>query len=243
MTTMEETMKAVLAAIGGFVAAATLLGSGALLAVFLMITPEAGGGPDRGSATAGNAAVDAQPLERIEPRPLTESQQALARSAVANRPDGDSGGDDSGDGIDMMDTAAIDRSDGPANAGIADDGLANPEQAEALAAHLDWCSQRYRSYRPRDNSYTPYSGGRAVCVSPYSEGFEEGGVSAPPAPSDSYAEGEAVLQPAFAEAAGGYPVYDDAHIAYCLSRYRSYDPADNSYQPYGGGPRQQCMPY
>ncbi|WP_363220799.1 BA14K family protein [Mesorhizobium sp.] len=30
------------------------------------------------------------------------------------------------------------------------------------------------------------------------------------------------------------------HVQYCFSRYRSYRPEDNSYQPYSGGPRRQC---
>lgn len=30
------------------------------------------------------------------------------------------------------------------------------------------------------------------------------------------------------------------HVAYCFDRYRSYRPEDNTYQPYGGGPRRQC---
>lgn len=30
------------------------------------------------------------------------------------------------------------------------------------------------------------------------------------------------------------------HVDYCFSRYRSYDPSDNSYQPFDGGPRRQC---
>jgi hypothetical protein len=30
------------------------------------------------------------------------------------------------------------------------------------------------------------------------------------------------------------------HVDYCFSRYRSYDPDDNSYQPFDGGPRRQC---
>lgn len=227
-------MKAVLAAIGGFLAATTLLACGALLAVYFMITPETGSGPGPGSAADGYAARVDEPLQRIEARPLTESQQALARSAAANRPD------DGGD-IDTIETSTVRRPDEPAQAGIADDGLAKPGQVEALAAHLAWCSERYRSYRPRDNSYTPYSGGRATCVSPYSEAYEDGGVSAPPAPGDSFTEGEVMVQTVSADG-GGYAVFDDSHIAFCLDRYRSYDPADNSYQPYGGGPRRQCLP-
>ncbi|RUX50229.1 BA14K family protein, partial [Mesorhizobium sp. M7A.F.Ca.AU.001.01.1.1] len=31
------------------------------------------------------------------------------------------------------------------------------------------------------------------------------------------------------------------HVDSCFSRYRSYRPEDNSYQPYSGGPRRQCQ--
>jgi hypothetical protein len=30
-------------------------------------------------------------------------------------------------------------------------------------------------------------------------------------------------------------------LGWCSERYRSYDPSDNSYQPFGGGPRRQCQ--
>ncbi|MDX8528519.1 BA14K family protein [Mesorhizobium sp. MSK_1335] len=30
------------------------------------------------------------------------------------------------------------------------------------------------------------------------------------------------------------------HVDYCFNRYRSYDPQDNTYQPFDGGPRRQC---
>lgn len=33
---------------------------------------------------------------------------------------------------------------------------------------------------------------------------------------------------------------DPAHTEWCFERYRSYNMDDNSYQPYGGGPRAQC---
>lgn len=35
-------------------------------------------------------------------------------------------------------------------------------------AHIRWCSERYRSYRVRDNTYQPTRGPRRQCVSPYS---------------------------------------------------------------------------
>lgn len=35
------------------------------------------------------------------------------------------------------------------------------------AAHVNWCFDRYRSYRTYDNSWQPYNGPRRVCRSPY----------------------------------------------------------------------------
>lgn len=35
------------------------------------------------------------------------------------------------------------------------------------ARHADWCSDRYRSYRPADNTFQPYSGPRRSCNSPF----------------------------------------------------------------------------
>ncbi|WP_162939562.1 BA14K family protein [Neorhizobium sp. NCHU2750] len=40
--------------------------------------------------------------------------------------------------------------------------------ASAPDAHEQWCHERYRSYRPEDNSYQPFDGGpRKACTSPY----------------------------------------------------------------------------
>jgi hypothetical protein len=35
-------------------------------------------------------------------------------------------------------------------------------------AHVEWCYDRYRSYRASDNTYQPYNGPRRQCNSPYS---------------------------------------------------------------------------
>ncbi|ESZ53610.1 BA14K family protein [Mesorhizobium sp. L103C131B0] len=91
--------------------------------------------------------------------------------------------------------------------------------------HLAWCASRYRSYDPDDNSYMSYSGQQRTCVSPYLAADRA-------APREaSYVEGAGAYA-----AAGGEP----DHVASCFSRYRSYRPEDNSYQPYSGGPRRQC---
>lgn len=34
-------------------------------------------------------------------------------------------------------------------------------------AHVQWCYDRYRSYRARDNTFQPYDGPRQQCYSPY----------------------------------------------------------------------------
>jgi len=33
--------------------------------------------------------------------------------------------------------------------------------------HVQWCSERYRTYRASDNTYVPRAGVRATCSSPY----------------------------------------------------------------------------
>lgn len=35
-------------------------------------------------------------------------------------------------------------------------------------AHVEWCHNRYRSYRAWDNTFQPYNGPRRACNSPYS---------------------------------------------------------------------------
>jgi len=35
-------------------------------------------------------------------------------------------------------------------------------------AHVQWCYNRYRSYRAYDNTFQPYNGPRRACYSPYS---------------------------------------------------------------------------
>jgi hypothetical protein len=135
---------------------------------------------------------------------------------------------------------------------------------QLTAAHMDWCASRYRSYRPDDNSYTSFSGQQQPCVSPYTsdltqEAKAEPALGAPPDRSiePEFVDNELVdnelvdnsgSYPAFADEASGvqYAVDDTAayagsdHASYCFSRYRSYRPEDNTYQPFGGGPRQQC---
>ncbi|WP_417689896.1 BA14K family protein [Roseibium sp.] len=43
-----------------------------------------------------------------------------------------------------------------------------PRYSRALPVeHYQWCDNRYRSYRARDNTFQPYNGPRRQCRSPY----------------------------------------------------------------------------
>lgn len=42
-----------------------------------------------------------------------------------------------------------------------------PSARRLNAAHIEWCFDRYRSYRAYDNTYQPYDGPREQCWSPY----------------------------------------------------------------------------
>jgi hypothetical protein len=44
--------------------------------------------------------------------------------------------------------------------------IANQNRASG-SAHVDWCYDRYRSYRASDNTFQPYNGPRKLCYSPY----------------------------------------------------------------------------
>lgn len=115
------------------------------------------------------------------------------------------------------------------------------EHASLTADHVEWCSEHYRSYRPETNSYTPYSGGQRECVSPFSESSP----SREPAAAEAtvtYVEESAnpqIVGYAEQKQMGRYYLSPE-HIQSCFARYRSYRPEDNTYQPYGGGPRRQC---
>ncbi|BCM18622.1 BA14K family protein [Mesorhizobium sp. J8] len=155
---------------------------------------------------------------------------------------------------------------GPQQPAAVDQGA---QQQQLPVAHLQWCAARYRSYRPAENSYRSYSGELRPCISPYYEpgggrtASTEAGQNEqaaandrPDAIADQMSDDQAEME-GYAPSSGGYattyggppeeispqtsgrPVSAD-HVDYCFSRYRSYDPRDNTYQPFDGGPRRQC---
>ena len=182
--------------------------------------------------------------------------QAGIGSAAAAAPDGEPA-------VDMMTTAAV-----PLGGEAVPSEREAPQRAEPsvdkaaarlFTAHAEWCSRRYRSYDAGTNSYSPYAGGRRNCMSPYwaeyaaltgaatsSDSNERFVPSASDLSSDESAPAdepsqspEYVFDDTDVVQDTGL-VIDDQHVRECFSRYRSYRPEDNTYQPWGGGPRLQC---
>lgn len=210
-------MKALFAIFGGFVLTLAVFASGLAFATWLLIAK-----PVRPAAPVSSVAD----LWAKDPRPVNPASQRLERLPARPVP---------------VRTLEVDRSSKPTDAAAASTtditatGSIQPpaeEQQTLPAAHVEWCASRYRSYRPDDNHYTSYSGQQRPCISPYLGAADDGSYFE--ASDTSSVEGYAPSdEPGAAELS-----FD--HVQYCFSRYRSYRPEDNSYQPYSGGPRRQC---
>lgn len=231
-------MKIFIAMLSGFVLALATFGSGVVAAiVFLNAEPVPVQSPYReasGAWTREPVKVDPaeQELARLPARPSSEAPSAETQDEV--------GAEDpvivseEENLVDMTTTAAVSDQAAPQTERSVDPAT--------IAAHVEWCSQRYRSYRPESNAYTPYSGGQRKCISPFS-----GALSANGWPTEQeglgyiedLADGSFVGQAGDGAAAGKH--LSPEHIKSCMARYRSYRPEDNTYQPYGGGPRRECI--
>ena len=238
-------MKPLLAIFAGFTVALGMFGAGiAGTVLFLSL------GPEPHTDTDQNVAQ----LWSVEPRPVDTASQQLERVPgveVASATTADTGvvsaaaaaeaSDDQA--VDTFTTAAL-----PEQQPRQDPADAYVE--ELIARHVEWCDSRYRSYRVEDDSYTPYSGGRRACISPYAEEMAaayDDRATYPAGTTQAAYETVSADDDASYEVVGG--TYDEgyamadlsaSHIEDCFSRYRSYRPEDNTYQPYGGGPRRAC---
>jgi 1A family penicillin-binding protein len=97
-------------------------------------------------------------------------------------------------------------------------GDAQHDAADAPRCDYHACASRYRSFRPSDCTYQPYSGPRRICD-----------IGAEPS--------EALAQ--FSRATGDTRA-QACNIDACSRHYRSFNPPDCTYQPYYGGPRRIC---
>ena len=283
-------MKALLGIVGGFVLTLAVFASGLAFATWLLAAKPV----RQATPTIGVSELwtkDAQPVD--QQKQTLERIPAQQAAGAPAKPAGTEGG---------TQTAALTPSAPQAHPrlqplpGVSEPGQPAPDanapqpatpDRQALqqlpVAHLQWCANRYRSYRPDENSYRSYSGELRPCISPY---YDPGGdrtasigagqsdqagqdgqtsvnnqqsAATNDQMSDDHAEMEGYapsgdgyaatyggppeeISPeaeAARQQASGRPVSGD-HADYCFSRYRSYDPQDNTYQPFDGGPRRQC---
>lgn len=231
-----------LAVIGGFVLSFGMFVAGIIFTIFVVMG---------GTAQEAGNSVDVAEVWSSEPRAVDTQAQAFERLPAATQPAETTKPEAVAAGaepaVDRVTTAAL-------SAVRPEDAVEMPEDraaARLLTAHNDWCKRRYRSFDPFTNSYAPYAGGRAECMSPYFAQYADlAGETAPSgnqrfapvevqwASSERFPTEEA--QPADYVMGETALVVDDRHVEDCYARYRSYNPGDNSYQPFGGGPRMQC---
>ena len=217
-------MRVFLLIAGGFVTTLATFAFGVLFAVQLL-TAEPPRDPSSGIDVTELWTTDAVPViapdKNFERLPPLQSKVPQQTETVANDAEGAS---TAGETVDTISTASV-----------ASDGLPATATPVVLnVAHVEWCSSRYRSYQPADNSYTSYRGGKRECISPFFEGATE--------EADIYASSDSDTPYVGYAIDDGPPAnfLSPEHVRSCFNRYRSYRPEDNSYQPYGGGPRRQC---
>jgi len=225
-------MKALLVTVSGFVLTLAVFGGGAYTAIFFTnAEPVPVWTPDDSTRVwtdrPVSVSVSEQDLERLPSTSPTESS-VIARE-VAETPLV-AGAEPQ---VDATTTASVDVTD-PVD-------LEQDPAQTSMAAHIEWCSERYRSYQPETNSYTSYSGDRRQCISPHDGGA---GIAAPGEDGERQYVGLSADRPYVGYAAKdeeeAYADLPAQHIESCFARYQSYRPEDNSYQPYSGGPRRQC---
>ncbi|TIQ91925.1 MAG: BA14K family protein [Mesorhizobium sp.] len=228
-------MKALSAVLGGFVLTLAVFASGLAFAVWILSAE-----PVRQAAPTSSVAE----LWPREPRKVNPASQQFERLPAREIPRE----------VPVDRTVADDRTSKPADTTAPPPeptvtGSIKPatdEQQAMPAAHVRWCASRYRSYRPSDDHYTSYSGEQRPCISPYLDAGPVEPAVQPPDDGASYVEAIDMWPMDGDVPSDEGASYGDAaqlppdHVDYCFSRYRSYRPEDNTYQPYSGGPRRQC---
>ena len=240
-------MKLFLALVGGFAATLTVFAAGAVLATVYFTTPA----HERGAPTDTAVAWSNEPVRvaYADDAPPASAEPQPTRTAAAD----DATETDEG-GLDLMTTAAVAAEAPPEQKKQQEQRDARDAEIMMMrTAHDEWCSSQFRSYRAEDNSYQPYHGPREPCVSPYLAELEA--LTGPDAGAGQAVQAEGTQMVSFeavdADSGMQYTVVEPEdqfgparmtrdHIQSCFDRYRSYRPEDNSYQPYGGGPRRQC---
>ena len=243
-------MKAVIGIISGFVVSLFMFAGGAGIAAYLLAVEPV---PEQ------HASRDTADLWSAEPRRVdTDEQEFVRTESIA--PEGETAELTTTSGYPVEDDTAELAMAEPAELDTMQTGSAEPLQeteidrpsrqeimGPLLVAHLNWCREQYRSYSPDTNTYRAYRGGVRECVSPYMQDIQAAAMLADQeqasAQSIEIDEPEQNSSMIYYAANDRQPMMsrDSEHMRDCARRYRSYRFEDNTYQPYGGGPRRQCM--
>lgn len=213
-------MKTLLTAVGGIALSLAMFATGLVVATaFFSAEPERRAAMNMDTAGLWSSKpirvnAQAQGFERLPDRPLSDAAERMlaVKRGGASQP-----------AIDDTTTAST-----PIDATAADPAPAN-------AAHVEWCASHYRSYNAADNTYRPYSGGVRHCVSPYGTDSDVEASRETKPIQIVYGSEQGLLT----YVADDQSAQSDHELA-CAERYRSYRPEDNTYQPFGGGPRVVC---
>ncbi len=257
-------MKAVIGIISGFVVSLFMFAGGAGIAAYLLaVEPVPDQRPSQDTADLWSAeprrvdterqelARTASIAEEVGPGELTSTsgypvENNTSEPAMTEPVD-----------VDQMQTGSADSFLEPGIDRVEEAGMNGPSREAVigplLVAHLDWCREQYRSYSAETNSYRAHRGGRRECVSPYMQDIQAAAMleeqaygASTPIEIEDQGEPSSVIYYAandqyVAQDRQPSMSVDSDHIRDCARRYRSYRFEDNTYQPYGGGPRRQCM--
>ena len=222
---------AVLGLVGGVVLSLVMFAGGIAVATWL---PE--GEPERRLGSGPEVAELWAPTPRSVDRSAQDFERIAAVQAVSLEPSRERADDDADVELATVDPVTT------SSAGLAaDEDAVDFRTSQMSSAHIEWCGDRYRSYQPDANVYTAYSGELRRCVSPYTDELAaalQGGSQEQEMVEEDLAEADVSYLPE--EQAMNVSMSSD-HVNDCFSRYRSYRPEDNTYQPYDGGPRRQCQ--
>lgn len=229
-------MKPILGLVSGFMVSLGMFAGGVAVAIFMVVSE-----PPRVAEARG----DLLDLWSVEPRTVNPAAQPFERlPAVPVALESDSAPDQDAVPVASTGTGDVKAASTPGTAESAHTAAIVDSKTEQLvSAHVEWCANRFRSYRPEDNSYIGYSGEQRPCLSPYLDELAEaaGTLAANGAGADAeIASGDAENEDAQLLFASDDGAQIGEHEIDCMNRYRSYRPEDNTYQPYGGGPRRQC---
>lgn len=115
-------------------------------------------------------------------------------------------------------TPLLDRPEAPIESVAAPQEMPAPEEVpSAPSCDVKACAATYSSFRASDCTYQPYAGPRRLC---------------------EWRLDASTSMPRIARTAEASP--ESCNFEVCGRRFRSFDPASCTYQPYGGGPRAIC---